>query len=79
MESAVSNAERRSLLTSEQTIVPRIDIYAAIPSMTGKMELEYEGEQLGASRIARDQSSGLPAKSFEGYFVGIDFTRQCNG
>ena len=54
MESVVSNAERRSLVTSEDLIVPRIaDIYSAIPSMTGKMELEYEGEQLGANRIAK--------------------------
>ena len=76
MESAVSNAERRSILTSEQTIVPRIaDIYAAIPSMTGKMELEYEGEQLGASRIARDLIKRAAGEIFEGYFVGIDFTR----
>src|SRR5207302_1791425 len=45
-ESVVSNAERRALMTDEPEIVPRIaDIYAAIPSMTGKMELEYEGEQ----------------------------------
>jgi magnesium chelatase subunit I len=42
MESVLSNAERRSLLTGEAPIVPRVaDIYAAIPSMTGKMELEY--------------------------------------
>jgi magnesium chelatase subunit I len=75
MESAVSNAERRSLLTSEETIVPRIaDIYAAIPSMTGKMELEYEGEQLGANRIARDLIKRAAGEIFEGYFVGIDFT-----
>src|SRR3954463_6824924 len=41
MESVVSNAERRSLMTDEGEIAPRIaDIYAAIPSMTGKMELE---------------------------------------
>src|SRR3954471_12240996 len=45
IESAVSNAERRALVTDEAEVVPRIaDIYAAIPSMTGKMELEYEGE-----------------------------------
>src|SRR5262245_23138508 len=48
METVVSNAERRSLLTGENPSVTRIaDIYAALPSMTGKMELEYEGEQLG--------------------------------
>src|SRR6266700_1534829 len=41
METVVSNAERRALTTGEEMIVPRIaDIYAAIPSMTGKMELE---------------------------------------
>jgi magnesium chelatase subunit I len=76
MESAVSNAERRSLLTGDRTIVPRIaDIYAAIPSMTGKMELEYEGEQLGANSIARDLIKRAAGEIFEGYFVGIDFTR----
>jgi magnesium chelatase subunit I len=76
MESVVSNAERRSLLTTEDRIVPRIaDVYAAIPSMTGKMELEYEGEQLGANRIARDLIKRAAGEIFEGYFVGIDFTR----
>jgi magnesium chelatase subunit I len=76
MESAVSNAERRSLITGEAEIVPRIaDIYAAIPSMTGKMELEYEGEQLGAHRIARDLIKRAAGEVFEGYFVGIDFSR----
>ena len=76
MESLVSNAERRALLTSENPIVPRIaDIYAAIPSMTGKMELEYEGEQLGANRIARDLIKRAAGEIFEGYFVGIDFAR----
>jgi len=76
MESVVSNAERRALLTGEDLIVPRIsDIYAAIPSMTGKMELEYEGEQLGANRIARDLIKRAAGEIFEGYFVGIDFSR----
>jgi magnesium chelatase subunit I len=76
MESVVSNAERRALLTGEEPIVPRIaDIYAALPAMTGKMELEYEGEQLGASRIARDLIKRAAGEIFEGYFVGIDFSR----
>jgi magnesium chelatase subunit I len=76
MESVVSNAERRSLMTGDDTIVPRIaDVYAAIPSMTGKMELEYEGEQLGANRIARDLIKRAAGEIFEGYFVGIDFNR----
>jgi len=76
MESVISNAERRTLITGEETIVPRIsDIYAAIPSMTGKMELEYEGEQLGADRIARDLIKRAAGEIFEGYFVGIDFAK----
>jgi magnesium chelatase subunit I len=76
MESVVSNAERRALLTGEELIVPRIsDVYASIPSMTGKMELEYEGEQLGANRIARDLIKRAAGEIFEGYFVGIDFSR----
>jgi magnesium chelatase subunit I len=74
IESVISNAERRALLTGEQEIVPRIsDIYAAIPSMTGKMELEYEGEQIGANRIAKDLIKRAAGEIFEGYFVGIDF------
>lgn len=75
MESAVSNAERRAILTEESEIVPRIsDIYASIPSMTGKMELEYEGEQIGAGRIARDLIKRAAGVIYEGYFVGIEFT-----
>jgi magnesium chelatase subunit I len=74
-ESVVSNAERRALLTEEEKIVPRIaDVYAAIPSMTGKMELEYEGEQIGATRIAKDLIKRAAGEVFEGYFVGIDFS-----
>jgi magnesium chelatase subunit I len=76
METVISNAERRALVTHEDSIAPRIsDIYAAIPSMTGKMELEYEGEQLGANRIARDLIKRAAGEIFEGYFVGIDFSK----
>ncbi|HEV2830069.1 MAG TPA: hypothetical protein VGW76_20885 [Pyrinomonadaceae bacterium] len=76
IESLLSNAERRALLTGEDEIVPRIsDVYAAIPSMTGKMELEYEGEQIGANRIAKDLIKRAAGEIFEGYFVGIDFAQ----
>lgn len=76
VESMLSNAERRALLTGEAEIVPRIsDVYAAIPSMTGKMELEYEGEQIGANRIAKDLIKRAAGEIFEGYFVGIDFAQ----
>lgn len=76
LESTVSNAERRSLVTGETEIVPRIsDIYAALPAMTGKMELEYEGEQIGANRLAKDLIKRASGVIFEGFFLGIDFER----
>ncbi|MBW8058379.1 MAG: magnesium chelatase [candidate division NC10 bacterium] len=54
IENVVSNAERRALLNREKRIVPRpADIYAALPAITGKLELEYEGELRGADTIAR--------------------------
>ena len=74
-ETVVSNAERRAVLTGEEEIVPRVsDVYAAAPSMTGKMELEYEGEQVGAAKIARDLIKRAAGEIFEGYFVGVDFS-----
>ncbi|MBA3599896.1 MAG: magnesium chelatase [Acidobacteria bacterium] len=74
LEAAVSNAERRALVTDESDIVPRIsDVYSALPSMTGKMELEYEGEQIGAQRLAKDLIKRACGVIFEGFFLGIDF------
>lgn len=75
LESVVSNAERRSLITEEPALVPRIsDIYASMPAMTGKMELEYEGEQIGSERLARDLIKRSAGEIFEGFFLGIDFS-----
>jgi magnesium chelatase subunit I len=74
LEAALSNAERRALITGEKAIVPRIsDIYAALPAMTGKIELEYEGEQIGATRLTRDLIKRACGVIFEGFFLGIDF------
>ncbi|MEP6833170.1 MAG: magnesium chelatase [Gemmatimonas sp.] len=54
-ENVVSNAEQRALRAGESEAVPRIaDIYAALPAITGKMELEYEGELVGGAIIARE-------------------------
>ena len=48
METVVSNAERRALRHGEDMAVPRVaDVYASLPAITGKMELEYEGELHG--------------------------------
>jgi len=55
LENVVSNAERRALVAGEPVAVPRVlDIYAALPSITGKLELEYEGELKGADVVARE-------------------------
>lgn len=73
IENAVSNAERRKVLTGEEVIVPRIsDIYAALPAITGKLELEYEGEQRGQANVARDLVRAAVGKTFEAYFEHID-------
>jgi magnesium chelatase subunit I len=73
IENTLSNAERRRLLTREERAVPRIsDIYAALPSITGKLELEYEGEQRGAANVARDLVRAAAGKTFEAYFGHID-------
>ncbi|MCC6930912.1 MAG: magnesium chelatase [Gemmatimonadaceae bacterium] len=55
LESVVSNAERRALRHGTPEIVPRLsDLYAALPAITGKIELEYEGELVGSAHIARE-------------------------
>ncbi|HEY0811229.1 MAG TPA: hypothetical protein VGD49_13765, partial [Longimicrobiales bacterium] len=65
LETAISNAERRSLSTDEDAVVVRpSDLYAALPSITGKVELEYEGELLGSDKIARELLSRAAQETF---------------
>jgi magnesium chelatase subunit I len=55
MENVVSNAEQRALVAGDDEAVPRIaDVYSALPAITGKIELEYEGELVGGAHIARE-------------------------
>ena len=73
LENVVSNAERRALLAVESPVVPRVtDIYAALPAITGKFELEYEGELRGADNVARDIIRSAVANVFTGYFGTAD-------
>ena len=73
LENVVSNAERRALLAGEELTVPRVtDIYAALPAITGKFELEYEGELRGADNVARDIIRAAVGNVFTGYFAGAD-------
>jgi len=76
LENAVSNAERRTVLLEEDRIVPRIsDIYAAVPSITGKLELEYEGELQGGDTIARELIRRAAGKVLEDRMGGADLTK----
>ena len=80
LENVVSNAERRALLAGESTIVPRItDIYAALPAITGKFELEYEGELRGADNVARDIIRTAVGNVFNGYFANADLRQVTDG
>ncbi|MBM3753837.1 MAG: magnesium chelatase [Acidobacteria bacterium] len=73
MENVVSNAERRALANAEADAVPRIsDIYAALPSITGKIELEYEGELKGGEAVARDLIRMAVGRVYSSYFEGIN-------
>jgi len=73
IENAVSNAERRALVCGEEIAVPRVtDVYAALPSITGKFELEYEGELKGADTVAREIIRGAVANVFDGYSQDAD-------
>src|SRR5207253_2985101 len=74
LENVLSNAERRALVHREHPIVARVtDVYAALPSITGKFELEYEGELKGADNVARELIRGAVSTVFDGYFPAGDF------
>jgi magnesium chelatase subunit I len=76
LENAVSNAERRAMVLGEPRVVPRVsDIYAAVPSITGKLELEYEGELQGGDTIARELIRRAAGKVLEERAGGADLGR----
>src|SRR5579872_4434980 len=76
MENVVSNAERRAIQHEEKLVVPRIgDIYAALPAITGKLELEYEGEMKGADHVGRELIRSAVAKTYDSYFKGTDMNQ----
>ena len=72
LENTISSAECRALKHHEAKIVPRpSDIYASMPSLTGKLELEYEGELRGADTVAREVIRQAIAKVFKKYFDNV--------
>src|SRR5438067_4332954 len=74
LESVVSNAEQRAARTGEKHSVARVaDIYSALPSVTGKLELEYEGELKGADTIARELIRTAVGRVFSKRFADVNF------
>lgn len=73
MENVVSSAEQRAIVNGDALIVPRVsDVYAALPAITGKLELEYEGEMKGADVVAREIIRQAIAKIYDKYFAAAD-------
>jgi magnesium chelatase subunit I len=76
LENVVSNAERRALKAGEAVAVPRVlDIYAALPSITGKLELEYEGELKGGDNVARELIRMAVGKVYTSYFDSVNVSQ----
>ena len=74
LESVVSNAEQRAARTAEKTNYARVaDLYAALPAITGKLELEYEGELKGADTIARELIRTASGRIFSKRFSDVNF------
>jgi magnesium chelatase subunit I len=74
LENVLSSAEQRAVRSHDSAVVARVaDVYAAIPAMTGKFELEYEGEMRGAENIARELIRTAVGKTFTKYFANVNF------
>ena len=76
LENVVSNAERRAFRAGESVAVPRVlDIYSALPSITGKLELEYEGELKGGDNVARELIRSAVGKVYTNHFEGVNVSQ----
>ncbi len=74
LENVVSSAERRALKLGENRPYPRVaDLYASLPAVTGKLELEYEGELKGAEAVGRDLIRKAVGQIFQKYATASDF------
>ena len=72
-ENAVSSAERRAIINNEkQTQVWLGDLAGIIPSITGKVELVYEGEQEGPFQVAMNLVDKAIRTQFTQYFPNPD-------
>ncbi len=68
-ENAVSSAERRAIMNKEkETQIWISDLVGIIPSITGKIELVYEGEQEGPYQVAYNLMDKAIRTQFAVYF-----------
>jgi magnesium chelatase subunit I len=78
-ENLISTAERRRLLNSEDSTFIRIsDFMGIIPSITGKIELVYEGEQEGPIKIAHIILGKAIKKIFSDFFPNPEEIKKKN-
>lgn len=69
MENLISNAERRAILLNDRIVMPRIcDLPHALPGMTGKIELVFEGEQEGSVKVSKALLGKAIREVFKMYF-----------
>ncbi|XOB98684.1 sigma 54-interacting transcriptional regulator [Deinococcota bacterium DY0809b] len=54
LEQVAAGAEARALIHGEAPLARPRDVYGGLPAITGKLELEYEGELVGAEALARE-------------------------
>ncbi|OXB06318.1 magnesium chelatase [Flavobacterium plurextorum] len=72
-ENLISTAERRALKSgADKTILRLSDFMGVIPSITGKVELVYEGEQEGAAVVAQYLIGSAIRTLFSEYFPKIE-------
>ena len=79
-ENAVSAAERRAIINNEkETQVWISDLVGIIPSITGKIELVYEGEQEGPYQVAFNLLEKSIRTQFGQYFPNPDTLKKKRG
>ena len=73
LENVISNVERRCFRHGERVAYPRLsDLHQALPAITGKLELVYEGEQEGPALVARKIIGQAVRRTFRRYFPKPD-------
>jgi magnesium chelatase subunit I len=80
LETLLSAAERRMLHTNASKVAVRVsDLYTVVPSITGKVELVYEGEQEGPGIVAHNLVGKAVRTQFTTYFPDPEKIRKQKG